>query len=185
VAKSVLRAGAEIDFLSGDDLERQMAGMRDFFEALVRGEEGETISRAAGSFQTDASGGTSSLGYGGADVYRVPTGFNAYLTRLSVDYEGSNAASPQSCDVRICADQVTPSALRAINNSVPTVFSAGRSHAPLFRAGQRVILAMSGGPHSTYISVTVQVILTKIPGTHADATEPSPAGRLGDPLDRP
>lgn len=186
MAKFFLKAGAEVDFLSGEEFDERIGAMQDFFLDLVRGQEGETISRSAGAFLTDATGGTSALGYGGADVYRVPTGFNAFLLRLSLDYSGSNASIPVSCDVRICADQNTPGALRALNNQLPSVFHASRSYAPLFRSGQRVVVSITGGPVSTHISPTVQVLLVKTPATGGrDTLVPAPAGALGDPLDRP
>ncbi len=156
----VLKAGAEIGFLTPDDLDEQNAKMQDFFKELTRGQEGETISRSAGSFLTDSSGNTAYLPNGGGGVaYRVPVGFDAFLTRISIDYEGSNATTPQSCDVRVVADQNTPAALRLLNNQVPSIWDGSKSHAPLFRGGQAVIVCLTGGPVSTAIYCTVQVVL--------------------------
>jgi hypothetical protein len=159
--ESEFRIGAKIEFLTKDELAAEVKHAMDFFDKQARSQEGETVTRSAGSFLTDSTGGTTSLQGGGGVVYRVPVGFNAFLLRLSVDFEGSNAASPTSCDVRIVADQNTPAALRALNNSVPSIFSAGRSHAPLFRGGQAIVVCLAGGPHSTSIYCTAQVLLTK------------------------
>jgi hypothetical protein len=161
MGKVQFKAGAEFDILSGDELKRENEKMRSFFEELTRGQEAETITRAAGPFTTDATGGTSTLARGGSSVYRVPVGYDAFLTRISIDFEGSNASAPTSCDVRICADQVTPAALRLINNQVPSIWDGSKSHAPLFRGGQEVVVALIGGPASTSIYCTVQVVLTK------------------------
>ncbi len=166
----MLKVGAEIGWITPEDLAQSNSEMKSFFEKLMRGEAGETIVRAAGSFLTDASGNTSSLAAGGGGVYDVPVGFDAFLTRLSVDYEGSNANTPVACDLRICADQVTPAALRALFKSVPAVYEASKSHAPMFRGGQRVVVALGGGPATTALYVNVQVILTprRQPITAAD-----------------
>jgi hypothetical protein len=168
MAKVLLKAGAEVDFLSADEYAKQSKETREFFEKMQRGAIGETITRSAGGFTLDAAGTSKSGPYNGAfGVYRVPTGFDAFLTRASFDYEGSSAASPVTCDVRICADQNTPASLRAVNNTLPTVYEASKSHAPLFRGGQLVVIAFTGGPATTEIYVTVQVILT--PRKHISA----------------
>jgi hypothetical protein len=155
----VLKAGAEIGYLTPDDLAKSNSEMKDFFKELTRGQEGETISHSAAPFLTDGSGNTAYLAYGGGRVYRVPVGFDAFLTRISIDYEGSNTTSPQSCDVRVVADAVTPAALRLINNQLPAIWDGSKSHAPLFRGGQLAIVALQGGPASTNISCTLQVVL--------------------------
>ncbi len=166
-----MSAGAMLDFITPEEQAAQLVELKDFFRRLTREQEGETIVRSAAPFNTDGSGNTASLPRGGSSVYRVPIGFDAYLSRLTVDYEGSSAASPQSCDVRIVADQDTPAALRAINNTVPTVYEASKSHAPLFRGGQEVVVALIAGPVSTAIYVTVQVILTPRKHLSADILE--------------
>lgn len=160
MAKSELKVGAEIEFITPGEQEKQLQRFFKLFEDLMRGQEGETISRSSGSFLTDASGGTSSLAQGGHSVYRVPVGYDAYLTRLSVDFEGSNASSPTTCDLRIVADQNTPAGLRSLADQVPNVFNNSKSHAPLFRGGQEIVVCLTGGPATTAIYCTAQVILT-------------------------
>ena len=160
MAKFQLKAGAEVDFLTDEELGQRLDDLQAFFRDLTRGQEGETITRTGGPFKTDGSGDTAYLPRGGGGIYEVPVGFAAFLTRLSVDYEGSSAASPQTCDLRVVADQNTPSALRTIADVVPNVFDASKSHAPLFRGGQVVVVCLTGGPVSTSIYCTVQVVLT-------------------------
>ena len=169
MAKFALKAGAEVDFLTDNELAARVDDLKDFFQELARGQEGETVVHSANSFVTDRSGNTATLPDGGGVVYRVPVGFDAFLTRLSVDFEGSNAASPTACDLRVVADQNTPAALRAIFNLVPAVFDASRSHAPLFRGGQRVVVCLTGGPHSASIYCTAQVVLTRRKAIDVDA----------------
>jgi len=161
MAKFTLKAGGEVDFLTDEELGARLDGLRDYFAELVAGQEGETITRSADPFKTDGSGNTAYLADGGGRVYRVPVGFDAFMVRLSVDFEGSNAASPVSCDLRVVADQNTPAGLRSIANLVPNVFGESRSHAPLFRGGQAVVVCITGGPTSTSIYCTAQVLLTR------------------------
>jgi hypothetical protein len=167
----VLKAGANIELLTRDELASELTKVSNAFEALTREQEGETISRAAGSFKTDPSGNTAYMGPGGGVAYTVPAGFDAYLLRLTVDYEGSTAVTPQTCDVRIVADQNTPAGLRAIYNQVPAIFHASRSHAPLFRGGQRIVVCLIGGPVSTNIYPTVQVLLTRRKAVKTDTVD--------------
>ncbi len=185
MAKFILKAGAEADLLSEDELDDRMTRSENFFAKLMREEEGEIIVRSQ-TFTTDGSGNTTAFDGGAAQIYRVPVGFDAILTRLSVDYPGSNAATPTTCDVRIVADVNSPSSLVGLNNSVPTVFTAGRNKGPIFRGGQRVSIAMTGGPHTTVISVRLQVVLTRRLALRADAETPVETRQLVDaPLDRP
>jgi hypothetical protein len=130
------------------------------FREIMRGAEGETIRRSSAPFLTDASGNTAYLPRGGGGVYKVPVGFDAFLTRISIDYQGSNATTPAPCDLRIVADQNSPASLVAIFTQVPAVYSVGKSDAPLFRGGQEVVVCLTGGPVTTQIYCTVQVVLT-------------------------
>jgi hypothetical protein len=171
MAEVELRAGAHIDFLTKEEMADETSRLIDFFTEFTRGQEGETVMRSAGPFLTDSTGGTSTLGPGGGVVYVVPTGFDAYLLRCSVDFGASNANSPTACDIRIVADQNTPAGLRALNNSVPTVYRCGRSDAILFRSGQRIVVCLTGGPASTSIYCTVQVLLTRRKALRIDTLE--------------
>ena len=162
-----MKMGAEFDFLNADELDAKMKKLHSRFDKSLREQAGDTVTRSSAPFVTDATGGTSTLPRGGASVYTVPAGYDAVVTRLSVDYEGSNAASLVSCDLRIVADQNTPSALRSIASAVPNVFAEGKSHAPLFRGGQHVVVSITGGPATTTFYCTVQVLLT--PRRHIDA----------------
>jgi|ERR1700722_2398200 len=159
-----LGAGAEFDILSSQEHKAHTESLRHELQRFLREREGTTEVRSGAPFLTDASGNTSSLSDGGGGVYRVPTDSDAYLLRLSLDYETSNPNAPVSCGVRICADAVTPAALRALTNELPNVYSASKSHAPLFRAGQRIVVGIQGGPASTSIYPTVQVLL--VPNSH-------------------
>ena len=168
MAKYALRAGAEIDLLTADELDTTLKKHLANFQADEREQVGETLVKSGTTFVTDASGNTSSLARGGGSCYSVPVGYDAFLTRFMVDYEGSNASATVSCDIRVVADQNTPSALRAIYNAVPSVYEASKSHAPLFRGGQHVVICITGGPHTTTMYATVQVLLVKRRPLHYD-----------------
>jgi len=159
-----LGAGAEFDILSSAEHKAHMDRLRAELLGYLDERDGTTEIRASGSFLTDSSGNTSSMTDGGASIYRVPTDSNAFLLRLSLDYETSNPDAPFACGVRVCADAVTPAALRALTSALPNVYSASRSHAPLFRAGSRIIVGIQGGPATTSIYATVQVLL--VPNKH-------------------
>ena len=163
-----MKMGAEFDFLSKDELDKVVHDRLGEFSADLREQTGETVTRSSDGFTTDSTGSTAGLPRGGGSVYIVPVGYDAYLTRLAVDYEGSNASSLASCDLRIVADQNTPSGLRSIAAAVPNVFAEGKSHAPLFRGGQHVVVCIAGGPASTKFYATAQVLLVKRRHTHVD-----------------
>lgn len=159
-----LKAGAELDLLSGEEHRKHLTALQGEIMRALAERDGTTEVRSGAPFLTDASGNTSSLPDGGGGVYRVPTGFDASLLRLSLDYETSNPNAPVSCGVKVCADAVTPAALRALTNELPNVYSASRSHAPVFRGGQRIVVGIQGGPATTNIYPTVQVLL--VPNRH-------------------
>jgi hypothetical protein len=160
MANVQLRAGANIDILSPKEHKEQLQKVVADFEAHMQQVEGETIIHSS-SFPVDGSGGTSTGPYNGYGVYRVPVGFDAFLTRIAFDFEGSSAKSTVSVDVRVCADQNTPSALRAIYNVVPAVFEASKSHAPYFGGGSVIVVSMQGMTASTTMYVNTQLILTR------------------------
>ena len=171
MAHVTMKAGATFDVLTPEEHRQRLERVMSDFQDWQRQSEGETITRSAGPFLTDATGGTSTLARGGGAVYRVPTGYDGILTRLSVDYEGSNASSTVSCDLRVVADFNSPAALRAIYNAVPAVYEASKSHAALFRGGQEIVVSLTGGPHSTAMYVTVQVLLVKRTHLSADVLD--------------
>jgi hypothetical protein len=174
VATVQLKAGATLDFLTPEEHKKQIERVKEDFLDHMRQVEGETIVRAGGSFATNAAGATAGQeGNGAVGVYRVPAGYDAFLTRLTLDYENSNQASGGSvtCVVRVCADSDTPASLRTLINAVPNVFSASKSHAPLFRGGQIIVVSIYGGPVSTTFYPTVQVLLTKRKHTRSDALQ--------------
>ena len=163
MAKYALRAGAEIDLLTADELDTKLAKRMGEFATNLRDQEGATVIRTAAPFTLNGSGNTvgSNFPDNCADIYRVPVGYDAFLTRLSVDYEGSSAASTVSCDVRVVADANTPAALRTLYDAIPSVYEASKSHAAVFRGGQRVGVSITGATANLQVYVTVQVLLVK------------------------
>lgn len=159
--KVYLKAGAQVDFLSPEEFEDRFKAGLDAYRNLVRQEEGETMVRQGPTFVTDATGGTSTLGGGGGVIWQIPVGFDFFVTRLTVDYEGSTDKTPTSCDVRLCADQNTPASLRVLGAQVPFVYEGSKSHAPMFRGGQSLLVALTSGPATTTIYCGVQGVLTQ------------------------
>lgn len=166
-----LAAGAEFDIMSSEEHKKHLQRVKEDFLDHMRQVEGETLIRAGKPFTTNSSGTTAGPENGGYGIYRVPVGYDAFLTRLSVDYEGSNAGSPTTCDLRISADNTTPSALRSLASVVPNVFAESKSHAPMFRGGQLVVVSIIGGPASTQFYCTVQVLLTQRRHLRADVLQ--------------
>lgn len=159
MAKTILRANAHVDILNADELRSVLAEAAREERAKKLEEDGEILIVSAPSFKTDASGNTAYLGDGAGLAFTCPAGFDVWLNRMSIDYEGSVSTSSQACDVRIVADAVTPAALRWIGTSIPNVADFSTSHAPLFRAGSRILVALQSGPVSKPIYCTSQVRL--------------------------
>jgi hypothetical protein len=164
VAKVQLKAGAQVDFLTSDEAKAAMDTMRQDLLDYFEDKGGDTQVIAPSSFTLDGSGDTAGADFqdGGYPVYEVSQGFRCYLLRLQIDYEGSNAADLVTCDVRIVADANTPSSLRALNNTLPTAYDSSRSHAALFQGGQKILVSVTGGPESTELYVSGQVLLVPI-----------------------
>jgi hypothetical protein len=154
-----LKAGTEFDILSSEEHLAHVQRLRDEISRFFLERDGTIDTHAAPSFLTDAGGNTVSLPGGGGKVYTVRAGFHGYLVRLSIDYEGSNPSAPQNAGVKVCADQVSPGSLRAVTNVIPNVFSESRTHAPVFRPGQSVVVGLQGGPASTAIYCVTQMLL--------------------------
>lgn len=151
-------------------MREQLGEVMAYAQAMLRAQEGETLVILAPPFKTTTAG------KGSGTVWNVPTGFTAFLLRASVDYNGSSAKTGgHKCDVRICADSIAASNLRAVASVLPNVYEAGRSHAPLFRGGQGVVVQVqTTGPHTTTIFVTLQVLIVKRQTAHLDVVASIP-----------
>ena len=156
MAKTEIRNGAQIDTLNAEEakvlLRGHLQGVTGWFEER----EGTVRVVTAEPITTD------NTGKGSGNVYHVAQGFRCYLLRLAVDFFGSSAASPVTCDVRISADEVNPASTVSINNSLPSVFTESKSHAPLFQPGQRIVVSTISGPTSTQLFCRLQVLLVPV-----------------------
>lgn len=151
-----LKAGAHLTILSSEEMHKEVDRLGDLFSEILRQEEGETVVRSAPPFKTTSSG------KGTGDVFRVPVGYDAFMTRLVVTWPTAVAKTGgTACTLLVCADSVSAASTRAVNNTVPSVFDASRSHAPLFRGGQRIVVSLVTGPHTKTVFCSVQVVLVK------------------------
>lgn len=159
-----LKAGAHLTLLSSEEMHKEVDRLADLFDELLRGQEGETIVRSAAPFKT------TSAGKGTGKAFRVPAGYNALLTRLVLTWPGASAKTGGTkCTVIVAATTATAaSSARAINTSLPSVYEASKSHAPLFRGGQQIAVGVTTGPATQTIFPTVQVILLKRRTVQAD-----------------
>lgn len=151
-----LKAGAYLDFVSPKEMHDELTRMTGVIQDLLRQEAGETIVFAATPFTTSATG----KGHGTA--YRVPAGYECYLTRLAVTWPTATAKTGTKCTLLVCADTVSAGTTRLVNDTVPSVFDASRSHAPLFRGGQQIIVSLTTGPHAQTIFVNGQAVLVRL-----------------------
>lgn len=154
--KFALKAGGEVDLLTDDELGRRLDGFHAKLTRYLDEREGSTLRQVALPILLDGSGD------GSGTVFTVPVGFTAWMHRLTVDYPGSNAAAPKSCDVRIFGSGAAPSSLRDLYGSLPAVFTASNERvAPMFRGGDLIVVQVTGGPASTSIYCSVQVHLVR------------------------
>lgn len=166
VAGVELKAGAYVDFISPNEMREELGRLAGLVQDMLRQEAGETVTFSAVPFLT------SSAGKGSGTVYRIPAGFEGYLTRLIVTWPTASAKTGGTkCTLLICADAISASTTRAINTLAPSAFTASRSHAPLFRGGQQIIVSLTTGPHTKTIFCSGQVVLVKLKTTHSDTLE--------------
>lgn len=162
-----LRAGAHLTLLTSKEFASEMDRVTLAVADVLRQEAGETVIDQGLPFKTNSAGN------GSGAVFRVPAGYDCYATRVVVDWPTASAKTGgTACTVRICADTVTAATTRAINNTIPSVYEASRSHAPLFRGGQLIVVGVSGGPHTQTLFCSVQVILAKRRPLVTDTLEP-------------
>lgn len=183
MAKSRFSAGAEIDFLSPDEFDRGLHRFRSDVMAYNAEREGTIRVFRAASFTTDANGNAVSGPYnGGYSIFQPPEGYLAYLVRVVVD-------TPQSLTVAEegAADYVSATVFAYMNNvdpsntifgtgcgatTLPFTWEASRSHAPVVRQGERVVMCLtvlasvissSTTPlTSTAVYPSVQVVLVPV-----------------------
>lgn len=158
-----LKAGAYLDFVSPNELRDELTRMTGVVQDLIRQEAGETVFVSAPPFATNATG------KGSGTVYRIPAGYEGYLTRLVVTWP--TAKTGTACTLLVCADSVSAASTRAINDTAPSVLTDSRSHAALFRGGQAVIVSLATGPHTTTIFCSAQVVLVKLKTAGADVMD--------------
>jgi hypothetical protein len=170
MARVKLEAGAEFDILSGEEYKKQSERLLQSVQGLLSARDGSWEVREG------QTGTTSGSGNAVINVHRVPQGSELRLHRLSVDYEGSNASTPVTCDLRLCRDLVTPSGLIDLYNIVPAVVDYGFHQGPIFREGQIIVISVTGGPASTQLSVGIQFHLRPTKGGIVSSGGPPATG---------
>lgn len=160
-----LKAGAYLDFVSPKEMHEELTRLQGFVQDLLRQEAGETVVVLADPFLTNATG------KGQGTVYRIPAGYEGYVTRLVVTWPTATAKTGTACTLLVCSDSVSASSTRAINNTVPSVFDASRSHAPLFHGGQAIVVSLKTGPHTQTIFCSAQIILVRRQDAGVDVME--------------
>lgn len=181
MAKVLLRAGAEVDFLTDEEMKKHTEHLANRFEAIVRGEEEETFTRACEPIAVTNSGGGAPFQDNNGVLYRVPVGYDAYLTRLAVALTTRYFSTPPGTVLAftsVYADEINPANMRIPikTASMPVLYEASRSHAPLFRGGQRIILRVQrivvAATLPQMIFPNIQVLLTKRKAIRHDTLDP-------------
>ncbi|MGH3625870.1 MAG: hypothetical protein ACRDRL_00265 [Sciscionella sp.] len=158
--KVQLRAGAELDLLTADELREHLDGAFSDYQDWALEREGQLI-RVAAAGESDATGRLL------LTVATVPVGFTWSLHLLALSYVGALASAPATCDVRIYeGDASSDLRLRALNNFLPTVFTASNPrNAPSFQGGEAITLRVIGGPASVVCTAGGQVRSTRPPSS--------------------
>lgn len=172
VARFELKAGAQVDLLTDEELGRQLDRWQRGLEQYLHERQGTIRVFTGAQVPTDSNGnaitGPDGGGYG---VYRVPEGFVAYLVRLvatSPTIEAQVTNPSINGVLYFYADQATPSSFRGWDpsGSFPVQYESSRSHAPMFRGGQKLVvtirgLSISSSAIEENVAVSVQVILVR------------------------
>jgi hypothetical protein len=159
MAKVRFQAGAEMDYLSTEEHAKHLNKMAEAVLGNLRDRDGEYEQISPAQITLDGSGN------GSGAVALIRPGFRAWLTRLVLDYPSSSfkTASVVAANVRVTADTTdTPAQLRIGIPQLPYVWEASKSHAPFWQAGQRISVFVYGGPTTTTLTVTGQIILIPV-----------------------
>lgn len=151
--KAKLTAGAEIDFLTEDEMRRVLKDME-----ADRREIEPTDVRATESGATNAAGGLV------IDVYKVPSGRRFRLTRVIVLADGYTPVAPYQnaaayLNIRRGAGGQIVDFLpltAASGGGIPAKGEYGDAQAPQFVNVEEVTIELVGGPASTGLTVFVQ-----------------------------
>lgn len=166
--KCELKAGASIDVLSPKEHKEQTDRL---LEELKRAARGPLVDLTSAIVATDAAG---ALGGGltgpGIVVYTCPMGRTARLHRFSITTDAATPSAPVAAGwLSIYRNQPGPTALvhafpqPGSATLLPIVQTWGGETAPVFRSGDRIMLAGAALPVSTKIGVTLQLCLYELP----------------------
>ena len=163
-----LEAGAEFDFITGDEMgelltpqEQLLTQIRDLAEADANHEKLVAV-ESFGIYITGSTGyigdGTAKTGqHLGSQIFRVPNGYGAEISAISIWTPAianalasgtATAATAESLgpltvttDQAVVGPPVASSGINAPTASVPIIFTFGRTQSPYLRDGQRLFLS--------------------------------------------
>ncbi len=136
--------GAELDVLTQEE-------MRALLKAELRTGVFERVVQAA-------NGPLTAGGVGSIDAYTVPVGMEFRLCRVVVTADGFNYAAMftnAAGGVTLLRDGQLVDGFN-LSLGLPNVWTAGSGSAPRFRNGQKVTVAIVGGPASANVTVNLE-----------------------------
>lgn len=147
--KFKLRAGAELDSLTQDELDASLARALEAYAARSRVDE-----QAPRWIRADASGQLDANGNGTIDVYRVRNGQELRVRRFLVEVDGYNAANPTpGGGVQLLRDGLLESFQ---GGPLPALGTCTEGAEPHMRNGDLVQVQVIAGPANAMVTATVE-----------------------------
>lgn len=167
MARYELRAGAEIDLLTADEMRDALSDtMGKLGDALAAAQPSpELVRHEVATGTTDASGNIGGgLAGDGWPVYAVPVGMRAFVHRFLFQVASATPTSPLTTgQVLVCRNRPTPTAVEMflpVSGVVaPVLVTEGRDTAVQLLSGEKLILAAASLPTATAWSVNMQIRL--------------------------
>lgn len=155
--KTQLRAGAEIDLLTADELKQLLDA---YLSGFLR--PPQTV-RPAQSIPLDASGNTNQNA--NSRIYEVPAGYVFRLHRAEFGIDGYTYGAPYTSNtgyLEIHQNGIARDGLPLTAPGLPAVWSGGTADGIEYRNGERVAVKLVGGPASKALNVQLQGTLEPI-----------------------
>ncbi len=157
--KAQLRAGAELDLLTQDELREVLSDFAESFQ-----------NRPLRRLRVPAGVALDGSGNGDVRPYRVETGYRLVLTRIEISLDGYTAAAPYNPSaqggVDVYVDDHWRDGIPIGGNTgyiLPTVYTQGDDTAIVADQDALLKIRITGGPVSTGAIVNVCGFLVPIP----------------------
>lgn len=156
MAKAQLRAGAEIDFLTADELQELLDR---HFSGFLR--PPQTV-RVRDGFNLDSSGNSSRGGTQVAiPIFEVPAGYTVRIHRIRIAPDGYTFGSPFTAaggfwELQRAGEFEAGGSFVSGVGSLPAVQSWGTADAPSYSNGESVDVYVNAGPASKPLRVGLQ-----------------------------